>query len=218
MVGLLVQSLDEVKMAFKEDKYEIIRNAVHPEVIRFIQLNFDIHEYAGYTHKPPNALQRYPYGDPQSPNSFAFYSPLYGDSLLVYLRDMLEQTVNKKLVETYSYMRIYYTGGTLEKHIDRPSCQFSATLCVKKDIDWSIYFQKENGEEVEVELEPGDLAVYSGCILPHWRKPYTGNRHYQMFLHYIDAQGEFSPKHKWDERPCLWYPKTQMPTRKKLED
>ena len=63
-------------MAFKEDKYEIIRNAVHPEVIRFIQLNFDIHEYAGYTHKPPNALQRYPYGDPQSPNSFAFYSPL----------------------------------------------------------------------------------------------------------------------------------------------
>jgi len=35
-------------MSFKEEKYEIIRNVVHPEVIRFIQLNFDIHEYAGF--------------------------------------------------------------------------------------------------------------------------------------------------------------------------
>jgi len=194
-------------MSFKEEKYEIIRNAVHPEIIRFIQLNFDIHEYAGYTHRPPSPSQEYPYGDSQSINSFSFYSPLYGESLLLYLKDAIEKTAGEKLIETYSYMRIYYNGGTLEKHIDRPSCQISATLCIKKDIDWPIYFQKENGEEVEIELEPGDLIVYSGCILQHWRKPYTGTRHYQIFLHYINAEGEFSPEHKWDKRPSLWFSK-----------
>lgn len=196
-------------MSFKENKYEVVRNALSPEVVDFVRLNMNIHEYAGYTSRPPTEELKYTFGDLDVPNSFAFYSPLYAESLLVYLRGLFEKVSDKKLVETYSYMRIYYEGAELTKHVDRPSCQISATLCINKDADWPIFMQKENGEEVGIELNAGDLVLYSGCILPHWRLPYKGKRHSQIFLHYIDAQGQFSPKHKWDQRPSLWHPKTK---------
>jgi hypothetical protein len=37
---------------------------------------------------------------------------------------------------------------------------------------------------VEVNLKPGDMLIYSGCELEHWRKPFEGNLCGQVFLHY----------------------------------
>ena len=41
-----------------------------------------------------------------------------------------------------------------------------------------------NSPGVKVELEPGDMLIYSGCDLEHWREPFEGNNNAQVFLHY----------------------------------
>jgi hypothetical protein len=40
-----------------------------------------------------------------------------------------------------------------------------------------------------VTLAPGDALLYLGRELEHWRRPYTGRFHAQLFLHYVDAEG-----------------------------
>jgi hypothetical protein len=192
-------------MTFEEKKYEIVRGALTPELVEFIKISFSIHETANYYTNPRTNSNPYPFGDMQARNSFAWYSALHGESLLRYLKPLVSKVTKKNLVETYSFLRTYYTGGILEKHVDRPSCEYSATICIEKGENhpWPIYIQTLDGEVNKVELEPGDLIVYKGEILPHWRDPYDGNYHRQVFVHYVDADGKFAHTNEYDGRPCL---------------
>jgi hypothetical protein len=43
--------------------------------------------------------------------------------------------------------------------------------------DWSIFLEpsgEEGKEGIEVKLEAGDMLMYQGCDLEHWREPFTG--------------------------------------------
>ncbi len=62
---------------------------------------------------------------------------------------------------------------------------------------------QEGREGKEVKLEQGDLIVYRGCELEHWREPYQGTQLSQVFLHYNDVDGKFSEENKYDTRPFL---------------
>ena len=53
----------------------------------------------------------------------------------------------------------------------------------------------------------GDMLVYSGCELEHWREPFQGNVCGQVFLHYNHVNGPFANKNKFDGRPMLGLPK-----------
>jgi hypothetical protein len=66
----------------------------------------------------------------------------------------------------------------LAKHTDRPSCELSATICLQKDETRSkkIYFENLDGETVEVELNDGDMVVYSGIITSIRRNAYEGQK------------------------------------------
>ena len=191
-------------MSFQTKKYEVIRQAFSSDLLEFIQLNCDIHEQCMTYYRQPTPENPYPFGDPQSPNSYAWYGSIHGDALISLLKPKLSEITGKKLIETYSYWRAYYNGAILEKHKDRPSCEYSATICIKKgSIDWPIYFETEDGQEVGVELEPGDLIVYKGDHLSHWRDPYQGDRHVQIFVHYIDSEGLYKDTNVYDSRPRL---------------
>ena len=49
---------------------------------------------------------------------------------------------------------------------------------------WPIYLEP-NGETgkkgVKVDLKPGDMLVYSGCELEHWREKFKGKECVQVF-------------------------------------
>ena len=66
---------------------------------------------------------------------------------------------------------------------------------------WPIFI-----EETKVLLEVGDMLVYSGCELEHWREPFDGNICGQVFLHYNHVNGQFAEKNKFDGRPMLGLP------------
>jgi len=191
-------------MSFDKNQYEIVRNAITPEVVAYIKTLIEIHENSGYIFKNPTQQNPFPFGDTQTPESFAQYSPIYGEALLPILKPIVSSATNLSLLETYSYFRIYYKNATLKKHVDRFSCEISATLCIQKQVDWPIKLQTKT-EEVSIELEPGDMLIYNGLDVPHWRDAYTGERHYQIFLHYVNSNGPHKDFY-FDGRPGLCTP------------
>jgi len=102
-------------------------------------------------------------------------------------------------VPTYSYWRLYITGNDLKRHKDRPSCEYSTTLFLGYDVsnvddknyNWPIFIKSYNGEEKSVLLNPGDMVIYKGDDLEHWRDKYEGLNHAQVFLHYNKKNGKY---------------------------
>lgn len=196
-----------INMSFEENKYVVVKNVLNTETISLLQLQTQMLEnVVCYNNNTIPAL--FPFGDSQTTNSFSYYGALFTDSLLLLLQPVMEKSVGRKLLPTYSYMRIYYKDGVLEKHTDRPSCEFSATLCIKCDTEnpWPIFFQDPTDKEVSLALNEGDICVYKGDELPHWREPCKYDKHIQFFLHYVDANGKYS-NFKFDKRPILGLPK-----------
>ena len=77
--------------------------------------------------------------------------------------------------------------------------------------EWPIYLEPSGDvgkEGVKVDLEPGDMLIYRGCDVEHWREPFKGENCAQVFLHYNDLSGEFGQKNKFDGRPILGLPAT----------
>jgi len=94
-----------------------------------------------------NVYQRYCYNKLDANRDYKIdiqsFSPAWhNDSLMNALLDTKLSTVEKEsnleLFPTYAYWRYYVFGGTLKKHVDRPSCEISVTACIKKYDNWPI--------------------------------------------------------------------------------
>ena len=134
--------------------------------------------------------------DEQCPLSDSVYGDPLFDDLLQKFAEPIGQHIGKKLLPTYTYSRIYRPGEVLKPHKDRPACQYSATLTLGYDAKmvWPIYFDEQ--KESIVHLEVGELAVYSGCDVMHWRPAFKGKWQVQVFLHYVDANGPYADEYK----------------------
>ena len=156
--------------------------------------------------------QSYPFGDHQCETSFAKYGILCYESLLLLLQPLMEKHIGKDLYPTYSYTRIYYKNSKLYKHTDRPSCEYSATVCITTDNEpWNIYFKNYESKDVCISLNPGDLIIYKGTELEHWREKYNGKEQIQVFLHYIDKNGPYNNvNYVNDGRPLLGIEKCKV--------
>ena len=124
--------------------------------------------------------------DKQVPNTYSHYADTAMETLLLSVQPTLEKIVKHKLVPNYSYARIYKQGDVLERHKDRYSCEISVTLNLGGD-PWPIFIDKtgkENQKGNKVTLKQGDMLVYKGQELEHWRDPFVGQDCVQVFLHY----------------------------------
>jgi PKHD-type hydroxylase len=156
---------------------------------------FDLHK-KGLTEK-----------DKQCPLSDSIYGDETLDKICQELAVPLGNQLGVKLLPTYTYARIYRTGEVLERHSDRPSCEISGTMTLgfaENSQIWPINFAKDEddllGERVQIGV--GDLVMYRGCELPHWRPKYKGEWQVQVFFHFVDANGP----HKdfvYDGRPKM---------------
>lgn len=128
-------------------------------------------------------------GDSQAPNSPSVYNYIPFVKLLVELTPKISEVLGEQVLPTYSYARIYSKKEILHRHRDRHACEISVTLNLQKDKDWAIWFQRPDGSETNIEMNPGDGAMYFGCIADHWREPFKGKEYTQVFLHYVRADG-----------------------------
>jgi hypothetical protein len=144
------------------------------------------------------------------------------ETLMMKVLPVMKKHTELELLPTYSYTRAYKKGDKLRRHKDRPSCQISTTLHLGGD-EWPIYIDPTGADNVideikeihkpnapkgnRVDLKIGDMLVYSGCELEHWREAFEGNVCVQTFLHYNDADGRFGKENVFDKRPMLGIPK-----------
>lgn len=199
-------------MAFKEDNYETIRRAVDPEVLQL--LTYQVYQYRDwcYSLTKTNKDERFAFKDCMVENSFTMNSDLFRnvngafifEGLLQLLHPVIQKTVGIDLLPAYACARIYYPGATMARHIDRPSCEYSATMCVSRAGDsWPIWVENKSKLSIPLYQKPGDMLVYKGTEVPHWRNKYTeGTEQIQVFLHYVDANGPFK-QNAYDGRSCL---------------
>ena len=146
------------------------------------------------------------WGDSQVPDAYSHYSDIVMETLLLKVHPIMEKITKLKLYPAYSYARIYNKGNVLKRHTDRFSCEISTTMNLGGD-DWPIYLEpsgEENKKGIKVDLKPGDMLVYRGCDLEHWREPCEGGKDYrlgQVFLHYINKNGPHFPEYAYDKKP-----------------
>ena len=189
-------------MAF--NKYQVIKGAISYELANFVFNYFLLKQDAvDFMYKNNITYDNGMLGtwtDEQIPNTYSHYADFAMETLLVKMLPVMAKETGLNLVPTYSYARIYKHGDELKKHKDRPSCEISTTINLGGD-PWSIFI-----EGTKVLLEVGDMLVYSGCDLEHWREPFDGDICGQVFLHYNHVNGPFANKNRFDGRPMLGLP------------
>ena len=151
--------------------------------------------------------------DDQCPLSDSVYGDPIFDTLLEKLVPSLSNQLGVELLPAYTYARIYGPGEVLVKHKDRPSCEISGTMTLGFDPGsgiWPIYFGKDDDDAVgtSVEINIGDLVMYHGNELNHWRPAYKGKWQVQVFFHYVDKNGPHA-NHAYDGRKQLGVDKNE---------
>jgi hypothetical protein len=127
--------------------------------------------------------------DDQCPKSTAIYNYQPFLNILCKKIKNISDVMEESMLPTYTYARLYKNSEILEKHTDRPSCEISITLHLGGDHEWPIWMTKPNGEEVSIELKPGQAIMYQGMVSPHWRDEFEGTEYGQVFLHYVRGEG-----------------------------
>ena len=206
-------------------KYQVIKNAVSFELANFIFNYFLLKRDAvDFMYKHNITYDNGMFGtwtDQQVPNTYSHYSDMVMETLMMKVLPKMQQQTGLQLIPTYSYARLYKKGDILKRHKDRPSCEISTTINLGGD-PWPIFIDGTGSNNVvdeyknihkpnapkgtKVLLEVGDMLVYSGCELEHWREPFEGNICGQVFLHYNHVNGPFADKNKFDGRPKLGLP------------
>ena len=200
---------------FKKKKYTVIRQAISKDLAVFIANYFrmqkqvyDTCRQARYFSPFETIIGYYERENEQIPNTYSQYANMAMETLLLKCQPEMEKVTGLKLQPSYSYARIYKKGDELKRHKDRFSCEISTTMNLGGD-KWSIYLEPsgESGKKgIKVDLQAGDMLVYRGCELEHWREKFKGKCNVQVFLHYNNTKTRFAKDNIYDRRLHLGLP------------
>jgi len=140
-------------------------------------------------------------------NKSLYSSPL-SESLLLYLTSFYKNLTGKNLMPSYSYYRVYNKGYSLLPHTDRPSCQYSATICLDTDQNWIWPFFLEDKELniVKNTQQTSDIIFYKGIEVKHWRESLEVEYSAHCFLHWVDADDPDFKPYVFDGRKSIGLP------------
>lgn len=214
--------MSEIQTYFKNNNYVVIRGLLDIEMSHLLYYyccskavasDFKyLHDRQKYDHDWDGNFE-----DPQAYGSYSKYGDPLMDGLLVLVQNKIEEYTGLNLQPNYSYWRLYQYGDELKRHRDRDSCEISATLCLGYNVsnidtkiyptyNWPIFVESNDRPEgMPVSLNPGDLIIYRGCEIDHWREKFLGLNHAQVFLHYNDTSGDID--NLYDGRPIIGIPK-----------
>jgi hypothetical protein len=212
---------------FKKKKYTVIRQAISKDLAAFVANYFmmqkqvyDTCRQARYFSPFENIIGHYEDKNEQIPNTYAHYANIAMETLMLKCQPAMEKITGLKLDPNYTYARIYKKGDVLKRHKDRFSCEISTTMNVGGD-DWPIYLSpdenvgipdgkkittKSKAKGIKVDLKPGDMVVYRGMELEHWRNKFKGNECIQVFMHYNNRNTPGAKDNMFDKRPHLGLP------------
>ena len=209
---------------YKKQKYVVIKNAISKEKADYLFKYFKLKRQVAKTMLKDNWMSPYStewgcWNDPQIKNTYVIYGDVAFDLLLQELKPIISKETDLNLVEQYSFARLYKKGDELIRHKDRFSCEITITLNLGGD-SWPIFietdptkgksnfdgYKSDFTKGTQIDLGPGDLVVYDGINLEHWREPFKGEVCGQVFLHYNTMESSIKHDNKFDARPHLGLP------------
>ena len=126
-------------------------------------------------------------------------------------RDFLNLILLEEELDTETFDQVIEINlSELKPHLDRKSCDISGTLCIGYDVsnldnknsNWPMYIRDDKGNQKPIHLNLGDVVLYKGAEIAHWREPFEGKNHAQVFLHYNKDTKE-NQIFRNDGRPCF---------------
>ena len=218
----MITEFTELQKYFEKNNYIIIRKFLPREMANLLYYHVLISEKVSrFINDDPenkhefNKFNQYGvFNDSQAPGDYSKYAEPIFESLLCQSVKDIENYTGQELIPTYTYNRLYTTNTDLKRHKDRPSCEISTTLClgydnsnISKDnesYNWPMFVGSSDGK-VNTKgkpcyLKPGDMIIYRGCEIEHWREPFKGRNHAQVFLHY-NIDNEENKNRLYDTRP-----------------
>ena len=200
-----------------KEGYVVLKNFIPKDIIEFTMdswkvMELDHESYPLMAEKEEDIIENSP--EDTLFKSTGIYNAPFGVALHHYVWDKLKSHIDLELHETYSYSRKYDRGAYLKAHADRPSCEISGTLCLDYRTDdstpWSIWVDNSSDwinrpneifEETQaipmrqrktakrIDLEIGDLLLYQGPNVAHWREKLLGEHSYHIFVHFYNVNG-----------------------------
>jgi hypothetical protein len=214
-------------MSFNKNKYTVIRKAISKDLATFVANYFSMKKQvydtciqARYISPYETLLGYYEGENEQIPNTYSCYSDIAMETLLLKCQPVMEKITGLQLYPSYTYARIYKKGDELKRHKDRFSCEISTTMNLGGD-PWPIYLSPKenvgipdgkkittisNAKGIKVDLKPGDMLVYRGMELEHWREKFKGEECVQVFLHYNNRKTPGAKDNMFDKRTHLGLP------------
>ena len=201
-----------------KDGYVVLKDFIPKEIIDFCMdgwktVEYDPKKYEVILERENDIIHESP-KDSLFKSDGGWNTP-WGVALHKWVWNKLKGHIDMNLQMTYSYSRKYERGAYLKAHADRPSCEISATLCldymsddnrpwpiwVDNSSDWvnkpyeiydntqAIPIRERRKESKSFLLEPGDLLLYQGPNVAHWREYFIGKYSYHIFLHFYNDNG-----------------------------
>lgn len=168
---------------FERSKYTVLRGVVSPQSAQLMTTYALLQQQSRDYYQPEDVFRA----------AQGRYADAMSETMLLEAKPVMEKATGLRLLPCYSYLRIYGPGAVLPKHLDRPSCEISASLSlgIRSGSLWPLCVHAD-GEDKPIGLAPGDMLIYRGADVPHWRDAFTGEWCVQVFLHYVDADGAYT--------------------------
>lgn len=187
---------------FQKNSCVIVKNFIDPVTVATISQYMENKVHLNEWHRRGNDFT---YND--APSELSHYADPLIEALLQQSVPAVEEITGLELYPTYSFSRVYVKGDQLTPHVDRPSCEISATVNVATvGKPWPIWMKVPGKDPISIEMGPGDAVFYKGCEVTHWRdKMEETEVNVQFMMHFVDKNGP-NASYKWDNRPSLGHP------------
>lgn len=178
---------DSAAAAFWTDGYRIADALLTSAQCAFLRQAMDRSRVAGKMRVADHRAYR-------GPNNQ--YAPIPAQMFLGSLTAKMSALVGRALLPSFSFWRIYRKGDVLNRHKDRNACEVSVTISLMPNDEdgsiWPIDITDLHGRSHSIKLSLGSGLLYQGTEVDHWRDTLTVAEHYQMFLHYVVADGPYA--------------------------
>jgi len=120
-------------------------------------------------------------GAPEGQLRWVAHNDAVARALHPFLAPAVSAIVGEAMKPSFSYLVTYLEGAALRPHQDREQCAATAVLQVDFDprpegtTPWPLVFNSPGGRE-EAYLAVGDLIVFRGSAVEHYRDPLTSGR------------------------------------------
>ena len=103
---------------------------------------------------------------------YSIYGDIAIDTAMLKVKPQVDKLIGEQTWPTYSYARIYPYESIVAPHKDREECEISCSMYLG-GTKWDMFVEGKDGPE-RIDLNAGDMVVYAGTELTHWRETFLG--------------------------------------------